>query len=173
MSQDDYGVPEAPQIEKEWRFKTVQKLGVPLLFLIPILALLSVFGPSQEMVTESGAELSLEVSYPTRFRYKTIAPIRIGVTNISSQTAPTVTVKLDRDYLSAFSNLSFQPAVDEITDDAYYVQLNDLEAGETGRVELEMQAETYWRLAGVIEAAAGGVEAPPDARVMLETFVFP
>lgn len=173
MSRGDYGVPEAPDIAKEWRFKIVQKLGVPLLFLIPVLALLGVLGPSAETVAESGEALSLQVTYPTRFRYKTIESMSIRVTNISSQTAPTVTVKLDRDYLSTFSNLSFQPSVDEVSDDGYYVQLTDMEAGETRRVELEMQAEAYWVHRGVTEVAVGGVEAPSDAAVTLETFVLP
>lgn len=173
MSNRDFGVPEAPDIEKEWRFKWVQKLGVPLLFLIPILALFGVLGPNEEAVTVRGESLSLDVSYPTRFRYKTIAPMSIRVTNISSQTAPTVTVKLDREYLGAFSNLSFQPSVDEVSDEAYYVFLNNLAAGETRRVELEMQAEAYWVQRGMTEAAVGGAEAPPDAAVTLETFVLP
>lgn len=173
MSDGDYGVPEAPDIEKKWRFKWVQKVGVPFLLLIPLLALLGVFGPNIETVTERGEVLSLEVSYPTRFRYKTIAPVHIRVTNIAAQTAPTVTVRLERNYLSAFSNVAFQPSVASISDEAYYVQLTDLQAGESRIVDLEMQAENYWEQRGVVAAAAGGLEATPDAAVSVETFIFP
>lgn len=173
MSASDYGVPQPPKIKKEWRFTKAQKLGMPFLFLIPLLALLGVLGPSAETVTESGEALSLEITYPTRFRYKTIAPMRIEVTNISSQSVPTVTVSVDREYLRAFSNVAFQPAVEQISDDAYYVQLSDLRAGETRSVALEMQAESYWEQQGAVAAAAGGIDAGADASVTVETFVFP
>jgi len=173
VSAEDYGVPQPPEIKKPWVFKTAQKLGMPILFLIPILAIFGVFGNSSTMVTERGQNLALETSFPTKLRHKTIAPLVVKVTNLAAQTVPTVTLKFDEEYLSAFSNVAFQPGVDEITDDAYYVHVRDLEANETRLVTLEVQAEQYWRHEGIVGAAVGGSNAASDVEVELQTFLFP
>ena len=107
MSDDDYGVPQPPEIKKSWMFRNPQKFGIPILFLIPLLALLGVFGNSSTTIRAQGQVLQLETFFPTELRHKTISPLVVRATNVSAQTMPTVTVKFDQDYLSAFSNVAF------------------------------------------------------------------
>ncbi len=173
MSEKDFGVPQAPEIKEKWIFKNVQKFGVPLLMLIPLLALFGLFGESFETVRADGEALSVEVRYPTRLRYKMTNPLTVSVENISSQTVPTVTVKVSEDYISAFTAVTFRPSVAVITPDAYYVQLSNLQAGETRRVVVDLQAERYWSHEGSIGVAAGSLAAPSDIELDVGTFVFP
>ena len=83
MSMEEHGVPQPPDIEKRWVFRTVQKLGVPLIVLIPLLALFGLFGESSRTVSASGAAPALEITYPTRLRYNMTSPLVVSVANIS------------------------------------------------------------------------------------------
>lgn len=173
MSEEDYGVPQPPEINKQLTFRVAQKIGIPLLFLIPLLAIFGVFGTSKATVRDQGQTLALETTYPTKLRFKTIAPLVVRVTNLTAQTVPTVTVAFDQEYLSAFSNVAFQPAVDEITEEAYYVFLSDVKANETRLISIELQAEQYWRHQGTVAAKAGGADAASDVAIETQTFLFP
>lgn len=173
MSEKDYGVPQPPEHQRNWAFPLPQKVGIPLLFLIPILALLGVFGNSMATVRQQGQALALETTFPVRLRYKMAAPLVVRATNISAQTIPTVTVKFDRDYLFAFSGVTFQPAVDEINEEDYEVHLSQLAPGETRVIALELKAEEYWQQEGTVSAAAGAADAPPDVTVDVHSFLIP
>lgn len=169
----DYGVPQPPEIEKQWIFATLQKVGMPLLLLIPLLALLGLFGKSSATATETGNTFSVEITYPSRNRYKVRNPLTVRIENRSDQTVPTATVSFDQDYISQFSNVSFTPEPGEVTEDAYYVQLDDLQPGEVRLIAVDMQAERYWQHEGQVAVAAGGVDAPADVAVELSTLVYP
>ena len=174
MTEEEFGVPQPPDIEEKWILKNVQKVGIPLLMLLPLLALFGLFGERTETVRGSGEILSVEVRHPTRVRLQTIGPMMVSVENISSQTVPTVTVTLSHEYISAFSNVTFSPSVDQITPDAYIVKLTNVQAGEQRMISItQLQAEEYWWHEGSVGVAAGGPDAPPDVEVDIGTFVFP
>lgn len=168
-----YGVPQPPQIEKKWTFKKVQLIGMPVIFLIPLLAILGLFGASSTTASASGERFAVEINYPARYRYKMSNPLTVRLENLAAQTVPTVTVSFDRDYIAAFSAVSFTPAASEVTDDAYYVQLTDVQPGEVRLVVVEMQAEQYWWHEGMVAIAAGGVQEPADVAIDVRTLVYP
>ena len=172
MSTEEHGVPQPPDIEKRWVFRTVQKLGVPLIVLIPLLALFGLFGESSRTVSASGAAPALEITYPTRLRYNMTSPLVVSVANISSQPAPTLTVSFDAGYIGTFSDVSFTPSVSEITEEAYLVHLNNVPAGETRQVVVDVHAAQYWAHSGAVTASLGP-EQPPTVGLELSTFVFP
>lgn len=162
--------PQPPEIRRRLAFHRTQLIGVPLLAIIPILALFGVFGTTTgEMSTES-AELQLHISYPTRFRYKTINSLTVEVRNRSGQALPAVTVNFDKSYLSRFSGVTFTPSVKTVTGEVYTLELTDVQPGETRTVDVEIQAEEYGGHSGFISATAGDAEA---ARATVNTFVFP
>lgn len=162
--------PEPPDVDRKLQFYPWQLAGIMLIALVPILALFNVFGEAVETTGATGTSLEVSVMYPARYRYKMIDPVQISVHNISSQSIPTVTVRIDRSYLDSFSNVTLTPSAKTITEDAYEVELTDLKAGETRRVVAEIQAEKYGSHEAVIATVPEGAE---PVEVSIETFVFP
>lgn len=146
---------------------TAQWIGLPLIFLVPILALLGVFGESREVVEGRSDELRMTVEYPTLYRYKQIDRVQVLVTNESNTTLDTVVVAFDPAYVSRFSTLMFIPSAKVPFD----VELLDVGPGQTRRVWAELQGEAYGRHRGTIEAyRQGGLDT---ARVFVSTVIFP
>ena len=170
---EDYGVPQPPEIEKQWTFSTLQKLGVPLLILIPLLALSGLFGESFATTTETGNTFAVEITYPSRYRYNMLSPLTVSIENRSDQVVPTVTVSFGQDYISQFSNVSFTPEPDEVTGEAYYVRFDDLQPGEVRLVQVELQADRYWRHNGSVAVAPGDADDAPDVVIEVSTLVYP
>ncbi|HXF64980.1 MAG TPA: hypothetical protein VNK95_25360, partial [Caldilineaceae bacterium] len=105
-----------------------------------------------------------------RYRYKMIEPLTIEVTNLTSQSPVTITVMISRTYVEQFSTVSFTPQPSEITPENYVVEVANVPAGATRYVDIELQAERYWRHPGGIAAAIAG--APP-VQTSISTWVFP
>lgn len=161
--------PQPPSIKKRFEFTKAQLIGVPVILLIPILALIGVFDAHMERVTAGAGDLQITVEYPNSVRYKKIEPISIYVQNLSAGTFPTVTVTIDNAYLAGFSTVTFTPAVDEVTADKFTVNLNDVKPRESRRILIEVQAERYWEHTGDISVDY----ANTHIGVTISTFIFP
>jgi hypothetical protein len=164
--------PQPPEIEPKFTLSRVQWIGLPLLMLLPLLALLGVFGESFTAVADSNDVLDMEVEYATRYRYKMRNALELSLENLSAQTIPTLTVRLDADYISQFSDIAFSPQLDEITDEDYIVHLQDVQPGEVRVVTVEMQGDRYGRHSGTMSATAGG-DGNGRVQVEVATFIFP
>lgn len=162
--------PQPPEVARKLQFHLIQLIGLPVIMLIPILALLGAFGETVGSASASNAQLELRVEHPTRFRYKMIDEVTVSLTNSSSQAFPTLQVAFDRQYIEGFSTVTFTPAVSHITDEAYVVELTDLQPGETRMVAASIQAETYGNHSGVITVTPENGEA---LQVTVGTFTFP
>jgi hypothetical protein len=162
--------PQPPEMERRIQLYPFQWIGIPLLFLLPVLALFGVFGAQSNTVQRASDLLAMQVEYPTRYRYKMIEPMAVNVSNLSGQTPVTITVDFSRSYIEQFSAVNFTPAVKEITQNSYRVELPNVPAGETRRIAVELQAEQYWRHAGNVAAAV--VDEAPVV-ISVETWVFP
>jgi hypothetical protein len=162
--------PQPPDVAHRLQFYPWQLIGVGLIMLVPVLALLGVFGESRGATHASGAGLEVRVEYLTRLRYKMLNPMTVSVQNMSTQSIPTLTVAVDRAYIEGFSDVTFTPDADEITGSDYVVELIGVPPGETRVVTVSLEARRYGRFTGRVRAAAGD-GAPAEARV--ETFVFP
>lgn len=157
--------PEPPQIGRRLVFHPLQAIGVPLIMLIPLLALLGVFGRATTEASERAANLEVKVEHPTRMRYKTTETVEIAVRNAGGGPLDSVNVVMDREYLEGFSNVSFTPTADEITDEGYVVELGAIEPGSTRIVSVEIRGDQYWLHEGGL--TVGEVSIP------LATWVFP
>ncbi|HEY3477015.1 MAG TPA: hypothetical protein VGK56_20520 [Anaerolineales bacterium] len=140
------------------------------MILIPVLALLGMFGESYHEITTSNPDLEVQVRYPTRFRYKMIDAVTVSLTNISAQPFATAHIGFDREYVEGFSAVIFTPSVKHITDTVYLVELNDLQPGETRIISVSIQAEEYGRHKGTITVTPENWEA---LQVSIDTFTFP
>jgi len=142
--------PKAPEFNPRLKQYTYQWIGIPILFLIPILALLNVFGVSTDTERTSSEIVDVTVHYPTRFRYKQINTIDAAITNTSDSTLASILVQFERPYIDRFSDVSFTPDVQTITEQYYEVELTDIPSGETRHINVIIQAEDYGRHSGVI-----------------------
>lgn len=140
------------------------------MLLIPILALLGVFGETVHMATASNSELEMHVKFPTRFRYKMIDSITVFLHNTSDQPLKTVNITFDRSYIQGFSTVTFTPSVKQITGAGYIVELSDLQPGETRFIFVSIQAEKYGNHQGVISAKP---DSGDGIQTSINTFTFP
>jgi hypothetical protein len=161
--------PGPPEFGREFELKTIQAVGVSLLAILVLLALLGVFGHSRGEASGQGEVLALQVTYPSRFRFKTVDALEVQVRNVAGEALQTVNVRFDRSYVDSFSGVQFTPSVSTISEDAYEVTLSDLRPGEVNVVSVAVQAEQYWRHQGFVEAQAGSA----TTRAEVSTLVYP
>lgn len=124
------------------------------IFLITFFALFGVFGTTQATTAKSSDNIMIEVEYPVKFRYKTISPFEIKIENVSSE-PHTVTVTVNTSYLSQFSNASFVPPPQSITDEVYTFELGTIDPGAVSIISGEIQSENYGRIEGFVRAQTG------------------
>src|SRR3979411_3096398 len=102
--------PHAPSIEPRIELSWRQRIGIPIMVAIPILALFGVFGESQARARATTASLDMMVSYPSRFAYRPVTSLHVTVRNLTSSVADPVKVAFDASYISRFSGVRFDPA---------------------------------------------------------------
>lgn len=154
-----------PQTRRRIAFTGKQRIGIPLLALIPVLALLGVFGERSTTVQARSASLAASVQYPVRFRYRQTEALQIVVRNISPRVIDTIEVSIDTAYLTRFTGVRLTPEPKT----AFMVQLTGVKPGEQRLVASELQGERYGRHHGRIV-----VSTPNDSLVVnVRTLVFP
>lgn len=162
--------PQPPPVDRKLQFYLLQAVGIPLMMLIPILALLGVFGEMVHEVTTSNSELEMHVKFPTRFRYKMIDSVTVSLRNNSNQAFKTVHVSFDRAYIESFSTVTFTPSVKHVTGTTYVVELTDLQPGETRLILVSIQAEIYGNHQGTINV---NPDSDNGLQASINTFTFP
>src|SRR4030088_475627 len=157
--------PPAPSIDPKIRLSWKQRIGFPLLLVIPLLALFGTFGESQAHSGATSGSISVAVSYPARFRYRQVQSLRVSVRNLSPVAADTIRVSFDTAYISRFSSVRFDPAAKS----AYTVELTDVQPSESRLVSVELWGQDYGSHRGRIVVRRG----TDSAIVHLRTLVFP
>ena len=156
--------PSPPSAPRRIRLYRYQWVGLPLLALLPVLALAGVFGVSWTDADASSESLAVDVRYSNRYRYKQLNRIEVRVRNIDVARLDTVTVALDTALAARFSTVrSVPPFVG-----TYRTELTGLEPGEERLVVIELQAERYGRHEGLLE-----VIGPDTVALPLSIFIFP
>lgn len=80
MNSDDWtGSPAAPEIPRALRLTTLQKIGLPILFIISVLALFGVFRERYASDAAVGSGMAIRLWYPDRIHYRQTMPLRITV----------------------------------------------------------------------------------------------
>ena len=149
------------------RLQGPQWVGIPLLFAVPLLALLGVFGESFTSAEAAGSDVALRVEYSTRYRYKQINAVQVRVDNVAGEPLDTVVVAFDPRYVRQFSTLMFIPAPQA----PFEIVFTDFEAGGSRTVWAELQGEKYGTHRGTLQAyRTGGADT---ARVTLRTLILP
>lgn len=162
--------PQPPDFKRKFRLYSYQWIGLPLLFLLPVLAVLGVFGGVTETLTDEGSGITIDVEYPPRTRYEVLSKLDVTVTNTSTSPMSTLTVGFERHYIDAFSDTVFLPTVDRLTDTAFEIDLHDVQPGEARRIDVEMKGALVGRFTGSIHASSGD---SGSAQVLVSTTIFP
>lgn len=157
----------APEVPRRFRLHLYQWLGLPLLFLVPVLALFGTFGETERRVEAASEVLGLEVRYADRLRHKQTNAVEVRIENRSGTPLDTVVVSFDESYVTPFSVLAFVPSAAK----PFEVELYGVAPGERRLVWVELQAEHYGRHAGALRVHGGG--HGDTATIGLSTFVFP
>jgi hypothetical protein len=154
-----------PQTRRRIAFTRKQRIGIPILALIPLLALFGVFGERSTTIEARSASLTVSVRYPVRFRYRQTEPLEIVVRNLSPTVIDTIEVSLDTAYVTRFASVRITPEPRT----AFTVPLVGVKPGEQRLVAAELQGERYGRQHGRLV-----VSTPNDSTVLsLRTLVFP
>jgi hypothetical protein len=164
-STDPSEPPEVPEVTRRVRLYGGQWVGIPLLILIPVLAVLSVFGETRDTVAAASPAVRLQVDYPARVRSGQQSGIEVRLRNVSGASLDGVTVTFDPAYFERFARVSFMPQPGA----PYEVELTGLDPGGVSVLRVEFEGDRPWRSRGHIEVGHGGART----RVMISTFTFP
>jgi hypothetical protein len=157
--------PRPPAHDRGIRLNRTQLIGVPLLGLIPMLAIFGVFGEHWDSRVADGATLRTTIEFPDRFRSRLSRPITVLVENRSGRLLDTVAVTFDAAYIERFTAVNFLPDVE----DSYVVKLKDVRPGQTRRVHLELEGDQVGRHTGRVLVRSG----TDSSMIGIHTIVFP
>jgi hypothetical protein len=162
--------PRPPEIERRILLTRLQVIGLPILALVPLLALAGVFGLSrgQRSVQENG--LVLDVEYPSRARLRASDWLAVTVSNGLDEAVDGVVVRVDRQYVDSFAQVDFTPAVSSVGETDYSIDLGRLPAGGSRAVTVRLTPREKWRREGSVSVFGDGTL---ESTVEFATFVFP
>lgn len=172
MSQNEQPIAQPPQPDEQTRrihFYGYQGMGLCVLFLIPILALLGVFGETSTTLYAAEGDLELTVQYSNRILFQGLDGTEIAIHNNGDQRLERVTLSIDKAYLDAYSDISFSPDVTRITGDAYIIELLNVQPGQTQVVTMDSRGKLVGSHQGMIDVTAGA----QSVSLMLDVFIIP
>lgn len=165
-SQPPGRLPTPPQEGRQVKFWKPQLFGVPVLMLLPILAMSGAMGDHPRQARADNAQLSIEVTYPSRVLFRKRTSMKIEVQNRGAVPLASASVTFDPAWLEHFQEVEFVPQPSRPT----VVELADLKPGERREIALELAPKGYGTLSGWVRA--DGPDAP-GPQVMFDTFVLP
>ena len=156
---------QPPPVERRFSLYRFQVPGLIALMLIPVLALVGVFGESSAGAEARAGAIAVRVRHPDRLRFEQISTMDIVVTNAGTTHIDTLLVSIDSAYLSRFSGVTITPSASSV----FGVDLEDVAPGESRTVHVEMDAMRPGRHRGTVSVSDGA----DTARLVIATIVFP
>ena len=145
---------QPPQMKRRFELYPTQLIGVPLLMMIPVLALFDVFGDDRARPKAAMNQVELSVDYPSKTRYRIENRMTIRVHNGSS-TPIKPKVALTSEYLDAFSEVRMEPQPKSLTSGKVEVEMEEVPPGQTGEVKADFRAERYGKHRGRVWVDGG------------------
>ena len=157
--------PRPPALSRRIRLTTVQRWGLPVMFAIPVLALLGTFGERYSDVHGTGGSLAATFHYPSRIHYRQSLSFRLLVQNTGATPEDSVMVRLDPRFMRAFASVRIAAPFRA----PYDIELGRLRAGESRTVTGEVSGDAYWQSQGSIQVSG----SRSRIRLPVSTFVYP
>lgn len=164
---DSPSPPAPPEIRHRLAMPRRQWIALALIAIVPVLALLGVFGITRDRASATSGALRLEVDYPSRLRHKVLDRIELLVTNVGPHVIDSAEVAIDTAYLAHFSDVTVTPTPPER---AFVVPVAGLAPGGHVTIVVQVRAEGPGRHTGTLEARR---PRSAGARVPVATLVFP
>jgi hypothetical protein len=158
--------PEPPAGKSRLRLSRAQRFGLPLMALLPLLAVAGVFGNRDERREAAHGPLLVTARVPSRFRYGERTTVDVSVSNRGASSLSDIRVRIDSAYLDRFIEVAVTP---DISPDGV-VRLGDLAPHESVRLRATLQGDRAGAHRGIaiVSDAAGDT-----VRVALASTVFP
>jgi hypothetical protein len=158
--------PPAPDLPRRVRVNPSQWVGLPLLLLVPVLALGGVLGERRQLRTMHDDHTRIEVEYPTRLRARQHSTVVVRIVKLNGTSADSVRVMFDESWLGRFDDVDLTPDPQH----GWTVLLADFEVGEQVEVRLGLEAGRPGRSRGQVRVEGG---ARAGHEIVLSTFVLP
>jgi hypothetical protein len=158
--------PGAPDTRRRIRLYLHQWIGLPLLALVPALAMLGVLGTARQQAVVEGEHLQVRVDHPARLRVGQRADLRIEVRNRRGSAVDGIAVMVDHAYLEGFTEVRFTPGPAGTEHPA----LDSLAALDSGSVTVSIEADRPWLRQGQVRVAARETDT---LTVEIRTLVLP
>ncbi|MGH7470405.1 MAG: hypothetical protein ACRENP_20875 [Longimicrobiales bacterium] len=159
--------PRAPPMRRPVRLYPYQWLTLPLLIAIPIAALTGVLGERRELRHVSGSGLDVRSEVPLVMRYGQLQPLRLWITNRSTDPLDSLVLDFDSAYIARFVRVRFVPANVQ----PFVVSLGRLAPGATVEVLVELEAARYGRHRGTLRIMQSGRQ--PRLAIPVHTWILP
>lgn len=152
MSSQPAQPPQPPELPKRFRLHPHQMWGLPLIMLLPILAISGALEDHTRIASHRTASLEWTVEYPSQFKFKQSHYLKLKARNISDSKLDTVIVGLDSAYLAKFTQITILPE----PENGHSVIFTDLAAGEKREVLVDIEAKHYGTQRGTFSVETKG-----------------
>lgn len=159
------GPPTPPKLRPAVSLTLRQWIGIPILLVIPILAMFGVFGAHTRTEQVRAGRLAVAIMYPDRVRYRQTLGAQLAVQNTGTDPIDTIIVQYDTTYLNAFLISGAVPGLGS----SYAAPIISVQPGETRVTTLVLAGDRRGRARGSVRVSAGA----DTVRIPLSTFVFP
>jgi hypothetical protein len=143
--------PEAPDLPRQIHLYRAQYIGLPILFLLPVPAVLGVFGEARDDARMAFGGVELAVDYPSRLRSGQRSEITVRVRNSAADPPGPLFMVWDTAYLHGFAALERLPGRQGVSPHAVA-----LAPGEEWTIRLELEGGALWQHRGSVAALVGG-----------------
>ncbi|HSJ25359.1 MAG TPA: hypothetical protein VK929_11850 [Longimicrobiales bacterium] len=165
-AQHHVGPPPPPDTRRQIRLYPAQWIGVPVLLLLPILALAGAFGETRATASVTHDGVRYDVEYPTRLRAGQHTAVLVRVTPLAGPAGDTVEVVFDGAWLDRFTRITAVPEPET----PWRLLLPMTATGETAEARVEMEGSRLWQGEGTVRLGRAGGSSMD---VVVRTLVFP
>ena len=160
--------PPPPEIKRKLEFWPLQKIGVLILAVIPILAFLGLFDSQYKSKSLQLPNLTLTLSYPQRLRFSEDGVLNIHLTN-SASAPQSVTLTMNDKYVETMGELHARPML-AMPGPEFTIYDGIVAANETLNIQLNYKAAAYGKIRGGLK-----LQQPETTNQTLQftTFIYP
>jgi hypothetical protein len=162
--------PAPPQFKPKFQIYGYQYIAIPILILVPLLAVFGVFGTTYASVESAGERARLRVDYPERVFTGESNEMAIHIRHVGTGDMTGIELWIDQSYLEQFTDVRFTPDITTLTDEYAIIALENLAQSETRLVTIELAGHAVGSHEAEIRLRADGTE---EATVRFSTLVFP
>lgn len=156
--------PDAPETRRRLSLNVSQRVGLPVLLAIPLLALSGLLGEREATADDANGSLNVEARWPATLRYRTSGSLALRIRNLAHMQLDSVVVRIDSAWTAGFSELNAVPPFRDV----FELVVLDLPPGGDARVLIEFNAQRYGHHQGDLRLSSGldSLRIPIGTRIL-------